>query len=91
MPPTVPYILTNHARTKILERNISQEWVERALSSPELLELDSEDPTKTHAFKTIPEYGGRVLRVIYNGINTPWIIISVYFDRRRKGEYEDRF
>ncbi|WP_446397648.1 DUF4258 domain-containing protein [Coleofasciculus sp. E1-EBD-02] len=79
------YILTEHARARMLERNIQQEWIERTLSNPDLLELDSEDSTKRHAFKTIPEYGDRVLRVIYNPNYKPWIIISVYFDRKRKG------
>ncbi len=57
----------------------------RTISCPDLLELDSEDPTKRHAFKVIPENGDRVLRVIYNENNTPWSVISAYFDRKRRG------
>lgn len=84
IPPT-PYILTDHARERILQRNIQEEWVERAISAPDLLELDSEDPVKRHAFKVIPENGNRVLRVIYNEITTPRSVISAYFDRKRRG------
>lgn len=85
MNPEPTYILTDHARERILDRNIQEEWIKRTLSSPDLLELDSEDPTKRHAFKIIPEYGDRVLHVIYNESCDPWKIVSVYFDRKRKG------
>jgi hypothetical protein len=44
------YILTDQARIRLLERDIEEEWIVRILSSPELLELDSEDSTKRHAF-----------------------------------------
>ena len=85
MTTPIRYVLTDHAKTRILERNILEEWVERTISSPDLLELDSEDPTKRHAFKVIPENGDRVLRVIYNESNTPWSVISAYFERKRRG------
>jgi hypothetical protein len=81
----IQYVLTDHAKTRISERNIQVEWVERTISCPDLLELDSEDPAKRHAFKVIPENGDRVLRVIYNEGNTPWSVISAYFDRKRRG------
>jgi hypothetical protein len=81
----IQYSLTDHAQKRILERNIKEEWVEKTISCPDLLELDSEDPTKRHAFKVIPENGNRVLRVIYNESNTPWSVISAYFDRNRRG------
>ena len=81
----IQYVLTDHAKTRISERNIQEEWVERTISCPDLLELDLEDPTKRHAFKVIPENGDRVLRVIYNESNTPWSVISAYFDRKRRG------
>lgn len=85
MTPETLYILTDHARARISERNIQLEWIERTISTPDLIELDSEDPTKRHAFKVIPEYGDRVLRVIYNESSIPWSIISAYFDRSRRG------
>jgi hypothetical protein len=82
---TVPqYVLTTHAQARIASRNIKIEWIERTLAFPEMLELDLEDITKTHAFKAIPEFGGKILRVVYNGTANPWIIISAYFDRRRR-------
>jgi hypothetical protein len=85
MTTSIQYILTDHAKIRISERNIPEEWVERTIASPDLLELDLEDAAKRHAFKVIPENGDRVLRVIYNESNTPWSVISAYFDRRRRG------
>jgi hypothetical protein len=85
MTTPIQYALTNHATRRILERNIQEEWVERTISSPDLLELDSEDPEKKHAFKVIPENGDRVLRVIYSESSIPWSVITVYFDQKRRG------
>jgi hypothetical protein len=85
VPAPIQYVLTEHAKKRLEERSIQQEWLERTIFSPDLLELDSEDPTKRHAFKVIPENGDRVLRVIYNESTTPWSIISTYFERKRKG------
>ena len=88
MEPRIPetsYILTEHARERMLQRNIQEEWIERTICTPDLLELDSEDSVKRHAFKVIPENGNRVLRVIYNESTTPRSVISAYFDRKRRG------
>lgn len=38
-----------------------------------------------HAMARIPEYGDRVLRVIYNHAASPEHIITAFFDRRMKG------
>lgn len=81
-----PYDLTDHAAQRISERNISFEWISRVLSNPQRTELDSEDPELCHALGTIPEYGNRVLRVVYNRTVSPWRIVSAHFDRRLKGK-----
>lgn len=81
-----PYPLTDHAARRISERNISLEWINRVLSNPQRTEPDPEDPELCHALGTIPEYGNRVLRVVYNETVSPWRIVSAHFDRRLKGK-----
>ena len=81
-----PYSLTDHAVQRISERKISLTWIHQVLSNPEKTELHPEDPQLRYACGTIPEYGNRVLRVVYNETVSPWRIVSVYFDRKLKGK-----
>ncbi len=81
-----PYSLTEHGKTRIQERGIHLEWICDTVQHPQKLKIDPDDPSKYYAFKTISEYGDRVLRVIYNKDRTPWAIISAYFDRNMKGK-----
>jgi hypothetical protein len=62
------------------------EWVERVLSAPKKLETDPSDPALNHALGAIPEYGGRVLRVVYNKDTKPWKVITAFFDRAERGK-----
>jgi hypothetical protein len=41
-------------------------------------------PELRHALAHIPEYGGRVLRVVYNRTTIPWRIVTAYFDRKER-------
>lgn len=79
-----PYSLTLHAQQVIEARQISLEWIERVLAAPQMTTPDDEDPELCHALGRIPEYGDRVLRVIYNPTIEPWRIITVYFDRTQR-------
>lgn len=76
------YELTEHARESLRKRAvIRQEWLERALSQPEMVEPDKVDPELEHRLARIDEYGGRVLRVIVNTTQNPLRVVTVYFDR----------
>ena len=44
------------------------------------------DPDLAHALRIIPEFGYRVLRVIYNHTRQPVHVVTVYFDRTMKGK-----
>ena len=68
------------------ERSIKREWMEKVLAHPALVEPDRDDPEITHALGNIPEHGGRVLRVVFNGTGKPVKIVTVYFDRAMKGK-----
>jgi hypothetical protein len=74
------YLLSDHARKRILKRKIHLEWIEITLADPAHTENDSNDPALAHALRAIPEKGFRVLRVIYNETVDPVIVVTAYFD-----------
>ena len=80
------YALTKHAQEALTEREISAEWMERALISPELVLPDPDDPAVERRFRKIPEFGERVLRVAVNTAVEPNRVVSVFFDRQMKGK-----
>lgn len=80
------YELSRHAHTALAAREISMEWLERALQSPARVEPDDHDPDLVHHLVTIPEHGGRVLRVVFNNRVAPCRIVTLYFDRSLKGK-----
>lgn len=81
MPIDFPYILTEHARKRIMQRGISLDWIVRVLENPDHEEADAEDPELFKAWGYIPESGDRVLCVVYNETTDPWRIVTAYFDR----------
>ncbi len=78
------FVLTAHAAVVIAERGIRAEWLEQALEHPDRTEPDREDLSLRHALKSIPEFGDRVLRVVYHPGNTPWRVVTAYFDRSQR-------
>lgn len=78
------YHITEHARDALEKRQIIQEWLERALSTPERVEKDTIDDSLEHRLVRIPEFGNRMLRVIVNAQAIPPRIVTAFFDRRRK-------
>jgi hypothetical protein len=80
------YELTQHARDVLGERGIPVEWLERTLSAPELTQRDPADATLERRYRKIPEHGDRVLRVVVNTTVAPERVVSVYFDRKMKGQ-----
>lgn len=78
------YILTQHAKDVVAEREIALRWVELALNAPETVEPDRDDADVEHRLVRIAEHGNRVLRVIVNRKARPIRIVTVYFDRTRR-------
>ena len=66
------------------ERGIAIEWIEVALREPESVIADSDDPELYHALRRIPEFGDRILRVVFNQTSTPKRVVTAYFDRTPK-------
>jgi hypothetical protein len=71
---------TTHFRKMLSERNIQEQWVERALAKPDRIETH-EDGT-THYLKQIQEYDSRWLRIIVNSKLEEPLAVTVFFDRR---------
>lgn len=69
----------------IRERRIDIKWVEKVLNNPAVTEPDNEDVSLEHRFGEIAEHGGRVLRIVVNVVETPVRVITVYFDRTKRG------
>lgn len=82
----MPYQLTEHAERALCERKIPLEWMERTLASPELRNPDPHDLDLEQRFRKIPEYNDRVLRVVVNIHVFPESVVSVFFDRRKRGK-----
>jgi len=74
------YVLSDHARKRILKRRIRAEWIEATLADPTGIEPDDYDSTLAHALRPIPERGFRILRVIYNQTRDPVVVVTAYFD-----------
>ena len=83
-PPTLEY--SRHARHVMAERLIPVEWVRLAVAEPALRTSDPNDPDVERFFRPIPQRGDRALRVAVNTHVVPWRVVSVFFDRSKKGQ-----
>lgn len=76
------FAISSHAGKMLRERGIREEWVRQVLHSPSELKPDKEDLDLQHALKRIPDFGNRVLRVIYNKTMNPQLVVTAFFDRK---------
>ena len=75
------YVLSDHARTVIAEREIRTAWLEQVLERPDMVRDDEDDPELEHRLGVVHEHGDRVLRVIINKTVRPVRVVTTYFDR----------
>ena len=59
-------VFTEHAKHAIKEREIETEWVLATIKNPELRERDPNDDELERFYRSIPDRGNRVLRVVIN-------------------------
>jgi len=71
---------SSHAKEMLVEREILEEWVWRAIETPGAKTAGADG--NVHYTKAIRERGGRVLHVIVNPSASPHRIVTVFFDRR---------
>lgn len=74
------FTFSKHASDVMRDRQIPGEWVIRALDVPD--RMDTQTDGTVHYIKTIPEHGGRFLRVVVNPGVKPMRVVTVFFDRR---------
>jgi hypothetical protein len=80
------YALTEHAKKMLTEREIPLEWLVRVLNEPVLREPDPDDAALERRYRPIPEFEGWVLRVVVNATVEPIRVVSVFFDRSKRGK-----
>jgi hypothetical protein len=76
--------VTKHAAEAMEARIIPFEWVERTLTFPDWTDTDPRHADRTRAFKAIPEFDGRVLRVVFRPDGADIVVITVHPDRSAK-------
>ncbi|MBO0905246.1 DUF4258 domain-containing protein [Jiella sonneratiae] len=77
-----PVVLTRHAQTVQRERGIDLTWIMRTVEAPEWQENDRQWKGARRLFRSIPEFGGRVLRVVVMEEAAERRILTAFFDRR---------
>jgi len=78
------FTYTEHARQRMIKRQIQQEWIERVIACPARIEPDGTDAELEHRIGCVPELAGRVLRVIISK-SEPRRVITMHLDRNLKG------
>ena len=79
------FTLSKHAMDAMQARGINSAWVAATIGNPGATAPHRDDPTLMHAFRRIPEFGNRILRVVYNKTKNPPHVVTVYFDRSARG------
>ena len=75
---------TRHFKAMLKERSIPMSFITSTLTEPDKVE-DRDDGTR-HFLRQIPKRGNRWGRVIVNITVVPNKAITVFFDRRLRGE-----
>lgn len=70
-----------HALGRESERIVRRDDVERVLAAPIRVEADPRYPHRTRVYRRIPEFGNRVLRVVYEIEDGDILVVTVLWDR----------
>jgi Domain of unknown function (DUF4258) len=66
------------------ERGIKKDWIETTIAEPDTTEPDPARPDVRRAFRTVPENGNRILRVVYATLGDTIRVVTAFFDRGRR-------
>jgi hypothetical protein len=72
-------VFTRHAETMMAERGIREEWIKATIAEPQATEPDPTRLDVQRAFRTIPENGNRVLRVVYASLGDTIRVVTAFF------------
>jgi hypothetical protein len=73
--------LTAHARERIDEQGIPVSWVEAAVRAPLRSSPDPNDRALIRSWRAIPEFGGRMLRVVHRRDGADVLVVTAHWDR----------
>ena len=76
--------LSKHTADEIKRRGILLSYIEAALTSPDRVAQDVTDPALSRSYKIIPEFGNRVLRVVYRPDGHDIFVVTAHWDRGAK-------
>jgi hypothetical protein len=75
--------MRRHALEQMAERGIELAWAERVALRPDWTEPDPQSGVTRH-FGAIPEFGGRVLRVVVTDVGDERRVLTAHFDRNAR-------
>jgi len=77
-------ILTKHAQQNVARDRLDLAWIEATITSPQHQDRDPTDITLKRAWRSIPQRGGRVLRVVFRPAGADIVVVTAFFDRGPK-------
>jgi uncharacterized DUF497 family protein len=76
-------VYTSHTRERLHERGIAFRWVEAILDAPAIDEPDPAGDGRRRCWGRVPEFGDRMLRIVYIEDSEVIRVITVTPDRNR--------
>lgn len=76
-------VYTIHTRERLRERRIPTNWIEAILDAPLIDEPDPADDGRRRCWGRVPEFGDRMLRIVYVVDADVIRVITVTPDRNR--------
>jgi hypothetical protein len=76
-----PLRFTRHAQDAFEERELNHNWIEKTVREPQWSFPDPRQVGVERRFRSIPEFGGRILRVACIETADEIRILTVFFDR----------
>jgi hypothetical protein len=73
--------LSKHIADEMGGRGILLSYIEAALTAPDRVAQDTTDPALSRAYKVIPEFGSRVLRVVHRRAGDDIFVVTAHWDR----------
>ncbi len=73
--------LSKHTADEMDNRGIRLAYIAAVIAAPDQTMIDPKDPTLTRSFRAIPEFAGRVLRVVHRPDGADIFIVTAHWDR----------
>jgi hypothetical protein len=77
-------VLSKHTADEMARRSITLAYIEAAVARPDRVTGDPTDPALTRSFKSIAQFGHRVLRVVHRPHNSDIFFVTAHWDRGAK-------